>query len=343
MSGPIRRSGVTIKDVAARADVSQMTVSRVLNNKAVVSDETRERVRAAMRELQYRPNLMARNLATRSGLFIGLLYRNPSYGYLTEFLLGALEACRELGHYLVVEEPFMNKEAIDLPSLEARFLEMGIQAALVLPPLSDDEDLIGTLDDAGIDFIRISSAGDADHATVGIDDEAAAAAMTRYLIGLGHRRIAVTGGPQAHITDALRMRGFQRAMAEAGVTWDHSLRVAGDFTYRSGLDAATKLFAMSDPPTAIFAFNDDMASGAITGAYRTGLQVPEDVTVVGFDDTMNAASLFPPLTTVRQPIRGMARFAVEALARSIEGPATPPRMSYMDYEVVVRSSSGPPR
>ena len=343
MSRTLRRTGATIRDVAERASVSQMTVSRVLNNKPLVSDATRQRVRDAMRELNYRPNLMARSLAGRTGLFIGLLYRNPSYGYLSEFLLGALEACRQMGHHLVVEEPFMHEEMIDLDWLEARFLDTSIQAVIVIPPLSDDPKLIGALTDAGIDFVRVSSDLDEAPRSVGIDDRAAARDMTRHLVGLGHERIGVLGGPASHLASRLRMEGLTDALAEAGLPLDPSLLAEGDFTYRSGLDGAAALLASDDPPTAIFAFNDDMASGAIASAYRAQLDVPRDLSVVGFDDTANAATLYPPLTTVRQPIRAMARTAIDALVRTVNEPTAHREPVVMDYELVERASVAPPR
>ena len=344
MSRTTKRSGATIKDVAERASVSQMTVSRVLNNKPLVSEATRERVRAAMRELNYRPNLMARSLAGRSGLFIGLLYANPSYGYLSEFLMGGLEACRRMGHYLVVEEPFMREEAIDLDQLEDRFIDTSIQAVLVIPPLSDDPDLIEKLTGAGMDFVRVSASPEPDpaHPTLGIDDRAAAADMTRHLVGLGHERIGVIGGPPSHIASQLRFEGFCDAMMAAGLDVDAGLIAEGDFTYRTGMEGAARLLSRKAPPTAIFAFNDDMASGAITSAYRAQLEVPRDVSIVGFDDTVNAASLYPPLTTVRQPIREMAGRAIEMLMRSVEAPGEVPEPLFLDYEIVERASSGPP-
>jgi LacI family transcriptional regulator len=130
-----KNGSTTIKDVAERANVSQMTVSRVLNGQSSVKDTTRKRVQSAMRELNYRPNLMARKLAGRRGRFIGLVYRNPSYGYLSEFLIGALNACRELGHYLVVEEPIVDEQISDLELIERRFRDSSIQSLIVVPPL----------------------------------------------------------------------------------------------------------------------------------------------------------------------------------------------------------------
>ena len=343
MSKTARRSSATIKDVAERASVSQMTVSRVLNNKPLVSDATRQRVRDAMRELNYRPNLMARNLAGRSGLFIGLLYRNPSYGYLSEFLLGALEACRKMGHHLVVEEPFMHEEMVDLDWLEARFLDTSIQAVLVIPPLSDDPKLIAALESAGIDFVQISSDLAAKRQSVGIDDRAAARDVMRHLMGLGHERIGIIGGPESHLASRLRREGVMDALTEAGLALQENLVAEGDFTYRSGLDGAQALLAQDDPPTAIFAFNDDMASGAIASAYRAQLDVPRDLSVVGFDDTANAATLYPPLTTIRQPIREMAQAAIETLVRVVSDPDMDEPATVMDYELIERASVAPPR
>ena len=340
---PARRSGTTIRDVAERASVSQMTVSRVLNNKPLVSDETRQRVRAAMRELNYRPNLMARNLAGRSGLFIGLLYRNPSYGYLSEFLLGALEACRRMGHYLVVEEPLTHDEMIDLDRIEARFLDTSIQAVIVIPPLSDDPKLIATLEDAGIEFVRVSSNLEGIRQSVGIDDRAAARDVIDYLRIQGHERIGVIGGPASHLASRLRMEGVRDAFAVAGTPLDDTLVTEGDFTYGSGFDGAAALLALDDPPTAIFAFNDDMAAGAIASAYRAQRDVPGDVSIVGFDDTANAASSYPPLTTMRQPIREIAQRAIETLVQVLDEPGSAEAPSVLDYALTERASVAPPR
>ena len=343
-----KKQNATIKEVAELANVSQMTVSRVLNAQGAVRDSTRKRVQAAIRELSYRPNIMARNLAGRSGLFIGLIYRNPSYGYLSEFLLGALNSCREHGHYLIVEEPLVDDNMVDLDLIEKRFLDTSIQALIVVPPLSDDPKLIETLKSTGIPFVCVSPKSDLyTGPSVRMDDQDAAKDMTDYLISMGHERIALIKGPHDHMSSELRLAGFKDAMSASKREIDDDLIISGDFTYVSGMQAAQKLLSDSNPPTAIFACNDDMAAGAIAAAHQAGLQVPHDVSVVGFDDTANASAMWPPLTTVRQPIREMASSAIKILGRrvgkNIPTPSNEPQNQTLDYELIVRKSAGPPK
>lgn len=338
----------TIKDVAELARVSQMTVSRVLNDQGAVKDTTRKRVLAAMRELKYRPNVMARNLAGRTGLFIGLIYRNPSYGYLSEFLLGALDTCRRMGHYLIVEEPLVDDNMVDLEQIEKRFLDMSIQSLIVVPPLSDDPKLIDTLERTGISFVCVSpKLGGYSGPSVRMDDCAAAQEMTEYLLSLQHERIALIKGPPDHKSSELRYKGFQQALNAAGRNHDPKLVVSGDFTYVSGMQAASELLKQDNPPSAIFACNDDMAAGAIAAAHQAGMSVPQDVTVVGFDDTANASAAWPPLTTIRQPIREMARTSIEILSRSVAHKVAQtnpkPEKVTLDYDLVIRDSAAAPK
>ncbi|WP_291843526.1 LacI family DNA-binding transcriptional regulator [Maricaulis sp.] len=338
----------TIKDVADYASVSPMTVSRVLNNQDIVKESTRRRVLEAMRALNYRPNLMARGLAGRSGLFIGLIYRNPSYGYLSEFLLGALSTCRRLGHNLVVEEPFLDRKMVDLELIERRFLDTSIQALIVVPPLSDDPQLIDVLERTGIAYVCVSPRLNTYvGASVGMNDTDAARDMTDYLLGLGHRRVGFIMGPPDHRASELRLTGYKQALTERGMAFDASLVGQGDFTYVSGMHAAMALLDNGAAPTAIFASNDDMAAGAITRIHQCGLDVPGDISVVGFDDTAAAATIWPPLTTIRQPIREMANAAIETLERLVgrtEGSGSDePERSRLPYRLVVRDSAAPPR
>jgi LacI family transcriptional regulator, galactose operon repressor len=343
-----KKQSATIKEVAELANVSQMTVSRVLNDQGAVKETTRKRVQSAMRELNYRPNIMARNLAGRTGLFIGLIYRNPSYGYLSEFLLGALETCRKLGHYLIVEEPLIDDDMVDLEQIEKRFLDTSIQALIVVPPLSDDQKLIDTLERTGISFVCVSPKLKRYHgSSVRMNDTEAAREMTNYLLDLGHKDIALIKGAPSHLQTGLRYNGYRRALKERGLPFNQTLIQTGDFTYQSGVQCAFELFQQESPPTAIFACNDDMAAGAIAAAHQSGLKVPQDVTIVGFDDIASAASLWPPLTTVKQPIRDMARSAIEILARKVgsDTPQTEAEIErpMLDYELIIRDSAAPPK
>ena len=338
----------TIKEVAKLANVSHMTVSRVLNNRTDVKSTTRKRVMEAIRELNYRPNIMARNLAGRSGVFIGLIYNNPSHAYLSNFLLGALDMCREGGHYLIVEEPFIDDEMVNLDGLEKRFLDTSIQALIVVPPLSDNPKLIETLERVEIPFVCVSPRevnynGDG----VRIDDRAAASEITDYLFKLGHERVAHIAGPNDHLSSELRRRGFEDACKLQNKPIDGELVAQGDYTYVSGMHAMRKLLSLKNPPTAIFACNDDMAVGALAAIHQAGLQVPQDISVVGFDDTENASAVWPPLTTVRQPIREMAGTAIKMLAKKVSNSdpddAAGTVTQTLDYEIVVRESTAPPK
>ena len=338
-----KKQTTTIKEVAALAGVSQMTVSRVLNDQSAVKETTRKRVQAAIRELNYRPNVMARNLAGRSGLFIGLIYRNPSYGYLSEFLLGALNACREMGHYLIVEEPIVDDAMTDLELIEQRFRSSSIQALIVVPPLSENQKLIDTLEKTGISFVCIGPPLEAyTGPSIKMNEELAAREMTDYLIGLGHKRIALIKGPEDHRGSDLRFKGYLSSLEAKHIGPHPELVKTGDFTYVSGMRCAAELLAMRNPPDVIFACNDDMAAGAIAAAHRAGLRVPEDVTVVGFDDTENASSTWPTLTTVRQPIREMARCAIEMLSQPEDQLTKGDKHILLDHELVIRKSSAPP-
>ncbi|MEM7460300.1 MAG: LacI family DNA-binding transcriptional regulator [Pseudomonadota bacterium] len=343
-----KKQTATIKEVAERAQVSQMTVSRVLNDQSSVKETTRKRVQEAMRALNYRPNIMARNLAGRAGLFIGLIYRNPSYGYLSEFLLGALDTCRQLGHYLIVEEPLVDDNMVDFEQMEKRFLDMSIQALIVVPPLSDDPKLIDTLERTGISFVCVSpKLNGYTGPSVRMNDRDAARDMTQHLLDLGHTRIGLIKGPPDHRSSELRFAGYSDALSSAGIAVDEKIVVSGDFTYVSGIQSAKALITGAQAPTAIFATNDDMASGAIAAVHQTGLRVPEDISVVGFDDTANASAMWPALTTVRQPIREMANSAIKLLAQSVaQSRALVPidvQKLTLDYELMIRDSAGPPK
>lgn len=342
-----KKQAITIAEVAEFASVSPMTVSRVLNNKGVVKEDTRKRVQEAMRALKYRPNLMARNLAGRSGLFLGLIYRNPSYGYLSEFLLGALNTCRRLGHNLVVEEPFLDRKMVDLELIERRFLDTSIQALIVVPPLSDDPQLIDVLERIKIPYVCVSPRLDQYAGPgVGMNEVEAAREMVEYLLDLGHERIGFIKGPPDHRASELRLKGYRQAFEARGLPIDMTVVGEGDFTYVSGMRAAKKLLESENRPTAIFASNDDMAFGVINAAHQSGLRVPEDISVVGFDDTAAASATWPPLTTVRQPIREMANAAIETLERLVEqsgadAPPAPEKLR-LPHKLVVRESAGPP-
>jgi len=343
-----RRGGniVTIHDVARHVGVSPMTVSRVINGEKNVREETRAKVMASVEALNYSPNLAARSLATQDSARIGLLYSNPSLNFLSEFLLGILSESSQSGVQLLIEScegPEGASSALD------KMKASGCDGVILSPPLSDSTRVARMLSDMKLPFVGVAMARPADDVNaVTIDDFKAAQAMTRRLIELGHQHIGfIKGQPTAYASQA-RYDGFESAMIEAGLDVEPAFVAQGFFTYRSGFDSAERLLSQKVRPTAIFASNDDMAAGAVAAAHRLGLDVPAHVTIVGFDDTAMASSVWPELTTVRQPIADMAGMAVRLLTDAIRaqrnGQVFEPVREIRDFSLIERqSSAGAPR
>ncbi len=310
-----RRQAVTIKEVADLAGVSQMTVSRVLNNSEVVRENTRKKVEEAIKALNYRPNLLARGLAGGQALFIGLVYNNPSNSYISEILVGALNQCRSMGHYLVLEDCRSDGDRTDHRDVVARIAAAGLNGVLVIPPLSEDNALLDGLRAQNIPAVVIAPPqGRTDFPSVSIDDEAAAVSMMLELFAQGHTDIAFIRGDEAQNAARRRYRGYLAALEAQSIPVRQEWIAKGDFNYRSGMSAAMELLGAPDRPSVIFACNDDMAAGSVAAIQGEGLKVPSDISVVGFDDSAIASGIWPTLTTVRQPISQMASRAVELLA-----------------------------
>jgi LacI family transcriptional regulator len=311
-----RRSGsvVTINDVARHAGVSPMTVSRVINSGINVREETRAKVNESIKALRFSPNQAARNLASAGFIHIGLICSNPSAAYLSELLLGSLEQSRLSGCQLMIEEcegAGKERDAI------AHLVSGGIDGVILPAPLCDSEEALTAVTEAGIPAMLVASGRPAPNiSAVSINDFEASRAMTRYLLGLGHRRIGFINGHPNQTASGQRFRGYVEGMTESGLSIGADQVAQGYFTYRSGLDAAEKLLSVYKP-TAIFASNDEMAAAAMAVAHRKGLDVPGDLAVAGFDDTPLATTVWPELTTVRQPIANMAREAVRMLIEQI--------------------------
>jgi LacI family transcriptional regulator len=340
------KGGTTLADVAQLAGVSAMTVSRVMNGDRKVTEETRAIVRRAVRQLDYAPNLAARKLASGAVTHIGLLYSNPSSAYLSQILLGALDAARLLGCQLQVEQCEAEGAGESADVLD-RFAESGIEGIILLPPLSESAAIL-----AHLKSIEVTAATIATHPRGGnplnvrIDDFRAAEEMTSYLLRLGHRNIGFIKGHANQVASRDRLHGFAAALAGFGVNAERLPVAAGDFTYRSGLAAAELLLTDPRPPTAIFASNDDMAAAALSVAHRRGMAVPRDLSVVGFDDTSLATTVWPELTTVRQPIAQMAHTAVTLLFEGIRSAKAAREIRIvdrvLDHSIIVRESSSAP-
>ncbi len=320
-----------------------MTVSRVINDGAPVREETRAAVLAAIRELNYEPNLAARNLVTAGELRIGVIYSNPSAAFMSDFLIGVFEEATSAGARLILVRG-ENGQAPPLQDLQ-RLLGSGVHGVVLAPPLGESV-LVRDLLRAAHLPVAVVAAGrpPADAINVRIDDRQASHAMAQHLLDLGHRKIGFIAGNPDQTASAERLEGARAAIA--AVKGAELVLAKGAFTYASGLRAAEGLLDSDTPPSAIFASNDDMAAAVVSVAHRRHLDVPRDLTVVGFDDTTVATTLWPPLTTVRQPVRQMAAVALDRLMRALRSGESSTEASaeyVLDHVLVERQSTAPPR
>ncbi len=321
-----------------------MTVSRVINGEGNVRAATQRLVEDSIRALHFIPNAAAKTLAGGEILRIGLLCSIPNATYVSEFLIGALERCSQVNAQLIVKR---HSPADDLAKAAAMLIDARLDGIILPPPVCDAPDLVQALREAGIAVIATGSIRQGtDLPSIGIDDFAAARAMTRHLISLGHRRIGFITGRANHAATGLRLDGYRAALADAELAVDETLIAAGTFTYHSGLDAAEALLSRERPPTAIFASNDDMAAAVVAVAHRRGLDVPADLSVCGFDDTPLATTIWPELTTVRQPVAVISEEAVSMLAEIVRrggGSPEPAPHRLLDFELIRRHSDAVPK
>lgn len=327
-----------IRDVAARAGVAVKTVSRVLNGHPYVSADTKTRVQDAMKALDFRPSVAARILSGAKSNQVALIYDNHSPYYMFQIQKGCWDVCHEKGIRLLaqpvdIDDPDVGEQVRGLVS------ETHVDGIILSSPVTDCEPVLRTLDALDIPFVRISPG--TNHAltsSVYMDDAQAADDMTTHLINCGHRRIGFIRGHRNHHASEDRAFGYRRAMARAGLGYEPRLVREGEFDFDSGVRAAKELLDIDKPPTAIFASNDDMAAGVLAVAHDRGLDVPAALSVTGFDDTTLARTVWPPLTTIHQPMAELARTAAEIL---IEGGDITHRR--LPHQLVERASVAPPR
>lgn len=330
----------TIWDIAERAGVSIKTVSRVVNQEPNVRAETRAKVRAAVRALQYEPHPSARSLASKRTFSIGVIYETPlEFSYVKKLLEGVFAVCEKSGYVLLLRPCNAEPTADDV----RRFVtQTRIDGVLLPAPVGDSEEVTDTLVELDTPFVRISPRTVRDGWTsVSPDDEDACYALTEHVLSFGHSRIGFLRGDPRHGAAANRLAGYGRCLRTHGVTEDPVLAVDGRFDFESGKRGAHELLQLMDRPTAIIASNDDMAAGAIVAARELGLDVPKDLSVVGFDDSPTALHTWPPLTTVRQPIADIAGMAARFLIDRLRGEGDQPRHVAMACELVVRGSMAP--
>jgi LacI family transcriptional regulator len=332
-----RRS--TIKEVAKAAGVSFKTVARVANNESAVSPETRDIVLKAMKALNYSPNISARQLRSKRSFLVALAVGTPDNAaaaamYLANALPGVTRRCNELGYHLLMEEVAPGGEMRAVTRLE----HLHVDGVIVLPPLSLDEVFVSAIRAKRLRHVLVSSnRHDGTAPVVQIDETRAAYDMTGFLVQLGHRKIGFISGGKRYASER-RYAGYIDALRVAGIERRRDLEIAGSFTFRSGEVAAQKLFEIEDPPTAIFAGNDEAALGVMLAAARAGVKVPDQLSIAGFDDAPSASVIWPQLTTVRQPLAAMTAKAVDLLADDaaykVSGVIT------LDFEIIERGSTG---
>jgi LacI family transcriptional regulator len=320
-----------------------MSVSNVINGRNV-RPATREAVLRAIEELDYTPNVAARALASATITRIGLLYHSAESAFVSALLVGALDAASRFGAQLLIRR---FDEARSLADILFDMVAGGANALILPAPHCEAISGTGLVERLKVPVIALCSGDELpDMSSVRVDDVAAARDMTLYLIGLGHRRIGFIRGARNHVISRTRFEGYRLALAEHGVGFDPDLVVDGDLTFESGLTATEQLLSLRAPPTAIFASNDDMAAAVISVAHRRDIRVPDQLSVVGFDDSPISRKIWPPLTTIRQPIVDMTAMAVESviemLGDSRVTSSTSNLTAYADFSLVIRASSGPP-
>src|SRR4051794_10726299 len=338
---PTRPSRVTIREIADLAGVSIATVSRVVNGREDVSPETREAVNAVVREHGYAANRSARGLSARRTGFVGVLVPLVYPVYFSAILSGAAEALYEHELRLVLS-PTHHEHEREVTLLDRLMHGMTDGALIVLPEESSDE--LAGLKDQGYRFVVVDPREKLDERipSVSAAHTSGADQAMQHLLGLGHRRIGVITGPRGWVATEDRRRGYLAALAAAGIAPDPELERESNFEIVGGLGAAHSLLDLDEPPTAIFAFNDNLAIGAIQAARSRGLRVPEDLSVAGFDDVEHATIVTPTLTTVRQPLAEMGRTAVSLLTRLLAGQRVETLRIELGTRLVVRESTGPP-
>jgi LacI family transcriptional regulator len=328
----------TIRDVAAHAGVAVKTVSRVLNGHPYVSADTRDRVEAAMKALDFRPSVAARILSGAKSNQVALIYDNHSPYYMFQIQKGCWDECHERGIRLLaqpvdVDDPDVGEQVRGLVT------ETHVDGIILSSPVTDCEPVLKMLDQLDIPFVRISPG--TNHAltsSVFMDDAQAADDMTTHLINAGHRRIGFIKGHKNHMASEDRLFGYRRALDRAGIGFEPRLVREGEFDFDSGVRAARQLLDLPQPPTAIFASNDDMGAGVLAVAHDRDIDVPSELSVAGFDDTTLSRTVWPPLTTIHQPMAELARTATEILING--GDITHRRLP---HQLIERASVAPPR
>jgi LacI family transcriptional regulator len=330
---------VTVKDVAERSGVSVSTVSHVINGTRFVSEELKIKVREAMDQLEYKPNLIARSLRTKRSNVLGLIIADITNPYYSEMAWN-IEYLGHLQNYTVMlcnseGDPIKEEFYIN------RLLEMRADGIIIISSKIHQEkleEMVGK----DLPVILIDKHGVGIHMDmISIDEFEGGRLATEHLISLGHKRIACINGVSENYMNIHRLRGYQAAMGKAGLELDECLMISSDFDVVAGFRNGNSLLEMENPPTAIFATGDLIAFGVIQAAYQKGLSVPKELSVVGFDDVYLSKYYVPPLTTIKQPIYEISEAAVNCFFERMENSQKTGRTINFNVHLEIRESTAP--
>jgi len=328
---------VTIKDVAREANVSVATVSRVLNGSGPVSAETQHRIREVAGRLRYVPHGGARSLITSKTHTLGVLLPDLYGEFFSEVIRGMDDTAQRHGFHLIISRAHATRHGIETAM---RAMRGRVDGVVAMSPDLDAESLLNVPATLPVVFLCSVPRGNAIDSLI-IDNCRGARAMVKHLIGLGHERIAIIKGAPRNYDAAERLRGYRLALRDEGLKPDRSLELEGGFTEAGGYAAALRILELDPRPTAVFAANDSMAIGALSAFRESGVRMPEDMAVAGFDDIPLARYMDPPLSSVRVPICDLGAQAVEMLLHGINHKNSHTRRrERVLTELVIRQSCG---
>jgi len=328
-----------LSEVAKLAGVAPITASRAIRGEGYVSEDARARIMEAAAQLNYSPNMVARRMRGEKSRLIGIFVNNFGSLVLHEIAREISDAARARGYDILL----FNAERFDVPDRAGtRDMLANLCAGLILPMPNVEDGYLGELEQRQLPCVFVNFDARAMRLPVVVVENRNGGRMAvEHLLSLGHRRIAFIAGSHNTGQSAERQAAYVEALNRAGIAADPALIVAGRFAQTGGYAATEQLLALPQPPTAIFAANDEMAFGAIDAIHSKGLRVPDDISVVGFDDIAISSHTHPPLTTIRQPLVELSARTVDELLALIEGRGSEPKRIELPLELIVRKSTGP--
>lgn len=331
----------TINDVAKHAGVSIKTVSRVMNNESSVRDNTREKVMASVTELNYRPNLAARNLAGTKSFSIAYVYDNPNAYYIIDMQNGILNACKKQGFELLIH-PCDAKQAETIEEITNMVKHSRIAGLVLTPPFSEMPEFVEKLTALDVKVVRIMSgdtAPDSLTPCIMVNDNAASKTITQHLINNGHKRIGFLAGGAEHNSTVERLEGYKSALLENNLAIDSELIIAGEYSFESGVEGVKALMNEEKKPTAIFSCNDEIAAGALFAARLMNIEIPQQLSITGFENSPFSRQTWPKLTTANQPNPKIAEDAANLLIAQIRKSDDREICKQYTPELIVRDST----